>query len=152
MKKNKLIISSLLMFLVGCTAPNDSSSSVDNNKSYDIKVWCAEAAVELTNKQLNDFKKENSSLKVNFNVQAISEAEAANKLKALNLEVALESEEEPHEEIEKGKVIGTNPVIGRQVKEGTKITLIISTGLKTYEVVDFTGKNYIEVETELEKI
>ena len=80
MKKNKLIIGSLLMFLVGCTAPNDSSSSVDNNKSYDIKVWCAEAAVELTNKQLNDFKKENSSLKVNFNVQAISEAEAANNM------------------------------------------------------------------------
>ena len=85
-------------------------------------------------------------------VSNLTEAEAANKLKKLNLEVALESKEEPHETIEEGKVIGTNPVIGRQVKEGTKITLIISTGLKTYEVIDFTGKNYIEIQTELEKI
>lgn len=85
-------------------------------------------------------------------VSNLTEAEAANKLKKLNLEVSLESKEEPHETIEEGKVIGTNPVIGRQVKEGTKITLIISTGLKTYEVIDFTGKNYIEIQTELEKI
>ena len=85
-------------------------------------------------------------------VSNLTEAEAANKLKKLNLEVSHESKEEASEEIAAGKVIGTNPVIGRQVKEGTKVTLIVSTGIKTYLVIDFTGKNYIEVKTELEKM
>ena len=85
-------------------------------------------------------------------VSNLTEAEAANKLRSLNLEVALESKEEASDKIEEGKVIATDPVIGRIVKEGTKITLIVSSGVKTYEVVDFTGKNYIEVKTELEKM
>lgn len=85
-------------------------------------------------------------------VSNLTEAEAANRLKRKNLVVALDSIEEPSEKIAKGKVIGTDPVIGRLVKEGTRVTLIVSAGIKTYDVVDLTGKNYIAIKTELEKI
>ena len=80
MKKTKLILTSLIIGLSSCSMPNDSSASNNDSKTYTIKVWCPEAALTLTNKQLDDFKKENSSLKVNFNVQALSEAEAASNM------------------------------------------------------------------------
>ncbi len=54
---------------------------------------------------------------------------------------------------EKGKVIGTDPAIGRSRPKGTKITLIESLGKNdTYIIEDYTGKNYIEVKTTLEQV
>lgn len=55
--------------------------------------------------------------------------------------------------IAEGKVIGTDPEIGRTRPKGTKITLCESLGKNdTYVIEDYTGKNFIEVQTTLEKI
>ncbi len=78
--------------------------------------------------------------------------EAETELEKLKLEVNETVEEESSTEVEKGKVIRTNPSTGRTVKEGTSIILVVSTGELVYLVEDLTGKNYIEVKTELEKL
>ena len=54
--------------------------------------------------------------------------------------------------IAKDKIVKTDPSSGRTVKEGTTITLFQSIGEGTYEVEDFTGRNYHEVKAVLEKI
>ena len=59
---------------------NSDSSQSDDSSSGQIKVWCAENAVDLTKKQLEDFKKENPKLKVNFKVEAQGEGEAASNM------------------------------------------------------------------------
>ena len=82
-------------------------------------------------------------------VSKLTQTEAEEKLEKLGLEVSANVKEEASDEIEKGNVIGTNPKIGRTVKEGTEVTLIISTGVKEIEVEDYTGKNYIEIKTKL---
>ena len=74
----------------------------------------------------------------------VSKAEA--KLKKAGFNVNLDVEEESSE-IEEGKIIGTTPSIGRTVKKGTKITLIVSSGETKYKVENLVGKNYIEVKT-----
>ena len=53
---------------------------------------------------------------------------------------------------QEGLVTRTSPAAGRTVKKGTTVTIYESTGEKVYVVEDYTGKNYIEVQTELEKI
>ena len=82
-------------------------------------------------------------------VSNLTQEEAEEKLEKLGLEVSANVKEETSDEIEEGNVIETNPKIGRTVKEGTEITLIISTGIKEIEVEDYTGKNYIEIKTKL---
>lgn len=59
---------------------NSDSSQSDDSSSGQIKVWCAENAVDLTKKQLEDFKKENPKLKVNFKVEAQGEGDAASNM------------------------------------------------------------------------
>lgn len=76
--------------------------------------------------------------------------EAEKKLKDLGFEVNVDLKEEPSKEIEEGKVIDTSPSIGRTVKEGSKITLVVSSGTSKVTVEDYTGKNYIEIKTKLE--
>lgn len=86
------------------------------------------------------------------NVSTLTVIEAEKKLKESGFEVALETVKEESGTIEKGAVIKTSPAAGRTVKKGSKIVIYESTGQKVYEVEDFTGKNYIEVKTELEKL
>ena len=52
--------------------------------------------------------------------------------------------------MKKGRVVRTDPEKGRSVKQGTKITIYKSTGEETFEIEDYTGQNYIEVQTILE--
>jgi len=52
--------------------------------------------------------------------------------------------------IKKGLVVKTDPGKGRSVKKGTKITIYKSSGEETFEIEDYVGKNYIEVQTILE--
>lgn len=54
------------------------------------------------------------------------------------------------DKIKKNRVIKTDPESGRSVKKGTKVTIYKSTGVKVFELEDYTGKNYIEVQTYLE--
>ena len=85
-------------------------------------------------------------------VSGMSIIDAEEKLKKLGFEVNTEVEKIESEEIAKGKVVKTEPAIGRSIKKGSKITLYESLGMETYEVEDFTGKNYIEVKTLLESL
>ncbi len=53
--------------------------------------------------------------------------------------------------VKKGRVVKTDPGKGRSVKKGTKITIYKSKGKETFEIDDYVGKNYIEVETLLKQ-
>ena len=52
--------------------------------------------------------------------------------------------------IDEGKIISTSPSGGTKHKKGYEITLYVSTGSKSGEVEDYTGKNYLEVKGKLE--
>jgi len=85
-------------------------------------------------------------------VSNLTVIEAEDKLKSVGFEVAVETEKEVSEEIEKGKVIKTSPVAGRSIKKGTTITIYESLGEQVYEMEDFIGENYIEIQTILENV
>lgn len=85
-------------------------------------------------------------------VSGLSVIEAEEKLKKAGFEVALETVKEENGEIEKGIVIKTDPQAGRTIKEGSTITLYESLGKETYTIEDYTGSNYIEIETLLENV
>jgi serine/threonine-protein kinase len=81
----------------------------------------------------------------------VSKAEKA--LSNLGFNVTDEVKEEFNKEVEKGRVIGTEPAIGRQRPVGTNVTLIVSKGQnEVFKLDDYVGKNYIEVKTTLEKV
>lgn len=52
--------------------------------------------------------------------------------------------------IEEGKVVKTDPAAGRTVKEGTEVTIYVSSGANSLTLEDYTGRNYIEVKAILE--
>ncbi|WP_047984928.1 Stk1 family PASTA domain-containing Ser/Thr kinase [Ornithinibacillus californiensis] len=70
--------------------------------------------------------------------------DAKEELELLNLKV--ERKDEPHEEIEEGKVIKTNPRPGRTVKEGHTVTVYVSEGKKKQEFDDYTGRQFRDAE------
>lgn len=78
--------------------------------------------------------------------------DAENELKKNGFEVELETVKEESEKIEKGKVIKTDPQVGRTIKKGSSITLYESLGKETYTVEDYTGSNYIEIQTLLKSV
>lgn len=83
-------------------------------------------------------------------VSGLTVEEATKKLEKSKLEVSAKVEEESSDKIEEGKVIETNPKIGKSVKEGTEVTLTISKGVSKIKIEDYTGENYIKIETQLE--
>ena len=86
-------------------------------------------------------------------VTNLSVQDAEKVLVNLGFEVKDETEKEFSETVEKGNIIGTDPEIGRSRRKGTSITLIESLGKnEKYVVENFVGKNYIEVQTTLEKV
>lgn len=94
---------------------------------------------------------EKKSIKVP-DVSDMTVSKAEKKLQDKGFEVATKIKVVNSEKIKKGKVVKTSPAAGRYVKEGTKITIYKSKGEKTYTIENYTGKNYIEVQTELEKV
>lgn len=78
--------------------------------------------------------------------------EAESALKKAGFEVALETVREENEKVEKGKVIKTSPQAGRSIKKGSTITLYESLGAEIYVVEDYTGSNYIEIQTLLKEV
>ena len=78
--------------------------------------------------------------------------DAENELNKNGFEVELETVKEESEKIEKGKVIKTDPQAGRTIKKGSSITLYESLGKETYTVEDYTGSNYIEIQTLLKSV
>ena len=73
------------------------------------------------------------------------------KLQALGLEVNTKLKTESSSEIDKNRVTRTDPEEGRSVKPGTVVTIYKSTGEEVFKIEDYTGKNYIEVQTILER-
>ena len=55
-------------------------------------------------------------------------------------------------EFEEGKVVKTDPLAGRKAKAKNTITIYESSGEEKYVVEDYTGENYIKIQTELEKV
>ena len=56
------------------------------------------------------------------------------------------------DEYDEGEVVKTEPEAGRSIKKGKEITIYESTGSEIYVIEDYTGKNYIEIETLLESM
>lgn len=72
------------------------------------------------------------------------------KLQDVGLDVNTDIKTATSSKIKKNKVVKTNPEAGRNIKKGTKVTIYKSAGDKTYKLDDYTGKNYIEIQTFLE--
>ncbi len=72
------------------------------------------------------------------------------KLQKLGLVVETDIELVESSTIEKNLVVKTKPEANRSVKTGTKVVIYKSIGEEIYEIEDYTGKNYIEVQTILE--
>ncbi|HBA37594.1 MAG TPA: hypothetical protein DCY94_02625, partial [Firmicutes bacterium] len=66
------------------------------------------------------------------------------------LRVNSELKKIPSDTIEEGKVVKTDPASGRTVKEGTEVTIYVSSGANALTLEDYTNRNYIEVKAILE--
>ncbi len=78
----------------------------------------------------------------------INEAESVLRDKGFN--IASDVEEKESDELEVGKVLGTDPSIGRTVKKGTMITIIIAKESGKVTIEDYIGKDYRSVQANLE--
>ncbi len=86
-------------------------------------------------------------------VSGLSVSDAEKVLSAEGFIVVDETKKENSDLYEKGIVIGTDPSINRTRAKGTKITIIESLGKNDrYVIENYVGKNYIEVQTTLEKV
>lgn len=83
-------------------------------------------------------------------VKGLTVSKATDKLEDLGLEVNTKIKSISSKKVDKGRIVKTNPEKGKTVKVGSKVTLYKSSGEKTYKLQDYTGKNYIEVQTILE--
>ena len=83
-------------------------------------------------------------------VSELTVSKATSKLEKLGLIVRTKIEVVDSDTIAKGHVVKTDPAKGKTVKVGSRITIYKSSGEKTYVLDDYTGKNYIEVQTILE--
>ncbi len=77
--------------------------------------------------------------------------EAANYLTDYGFDVSEEFKYIPSDNIEEGYVVKTSPEVGRKLKSGSKIVIYLSSGPESFEMEDYTGKNYIEVQTILKE-
>ncbi len=83
-------------------------------------------------------------------VSDLTVSKATTKLEKLGLIVKSKIEVVDSETIAKGHVVKTDPAKGKTVKKGSRITIYKSSGEKKYVLEDYTGKNYIEIQTILE--
>lgn len=72
--------------------------------------------------------------------------EATKKLEADGFVVGEEHQERNHEEIEKGKVIETDPSKNSLREKGSEVDLIVSLGVEMTTVDNYVGQNYSQVE------
>lgn len=85
-------------------------------------------------------------------VTGLTVTEAIDKLQDAGFSVADKQEEVSSNEIEKGKVVKTNPAIGSKRKSGTEITIYVSLGDTQITIEDYTGKSYLEIKGKLEAL
>ncbi len=85
-------------------------------------------------------------------VSEMTVSKAESVLKDSGFKVASKIKEVASDDIKKGRIVKTDPEEGRSIKKGSTITLYRSKGVATYKIEDYTGKNYIEVQTLLESV
>ncbi len=83
-------------------------------------------------------------------VTGMSQSEAVKTLQDAGFKVADDEEEIASDDVEEGKIVKTKPVAGTKKTKGTEITLYVSSGDATYQLEDYTGKNYLTVQGTLE--
>lgn len=84
-------------------------------------------------------------------VSGLSELDAEKKLIDEGLKIKSELKYIGSDSIDEGLVVKTDPAQGRTVKEGTEVTIYLSTGKNSLELEDYTGKNYIDIRARLEE-
>ncbi len=72
------------------------------------------------------------------------------KLKDAGFVVVDKIEQIPSKTVDKNRVVKTSPKAGKKTKYGAKVTIYKSSGEDTFELEDYTGQNYIKVQTELQ--
>lgn len=82
------------------------------------------------------------------NVAGQTVAEAKEKLKKANFEIG-EEKSEASDTVEEGRVIRTDPDAGSSRKEGTKVSLIISSGQQSFKIGNYIGRKSTDVIAEL---
>ncbi|MEK5333977.1 MULTISPECIES: Stk1 family PASTA domain-containing Ser/Thr kinase [unclassified Lysinibacillus] len=73
--------------------------------------------------------------------------EATKKLQDEGFVVAEQKQERNSEEVEKDKVIETDPAEGAKRVKGTEVGLIVSLGVETIKIDDYTGQQISQVES-----
>ena len=91
------------------------------------------------------------NIEIPDSVIGLSENDAYNDLVELGFNVEVSDTKVSSDDIEEGHVVRTSPEVGKIVKEGSTVTLFLSSGEGTFEIpASYIGKNYIEVKTLLE--
>ena len=83
-------------------------------------------------------------------VSGMTVSKAEDTLEDAGLTVNSKIEEVSSEDVKKNRIIRTDPRSGSTVKEGTRITLYKSTGVKTYELENYVNMDIDEVKSILE--
>lgn len=83
-------------------------------------------------------------------VSGMTVSKAEDTLEDAGLTVNSKIEEVSSEDVKKNRIIRTDPRSGSTVKEGTRVTLYKSTGVKTYELENYVNMDIDEVKSILE--
>ena len=83
-------------------------------------------------------------------VSGMTVSKAEDTLEDAGLVVNSKIEEVSSEDVKKNRIIRTDPKSGSTVKEGTRVTLYKSTGVKTYKLENYVNMNIDEVKELLE--
>ena len=83
-------------------------------------------------------------------VSGMTVSKAESTLEDAGLTVNSKIEEVSSEDVKKNRIIRTDPRSGSTVKEGTRVTLYKSTGVKTYELENYVNMDVNEVRETLE--
>ncbi len=84
------------------------------------------------------------------NVKNMTVSKAEKQLQEKGFEVAAKIKTIYDSDVKKGYVVKTDPESGRTLKQGTKITIYKSLGVKKYTLDDYVGKSYTDVNNELD--
>ena len=84
------------------------------------------------------------------NCENLKVSSCEKKLQKLGFVVSNKVELVPSDDVDKNRVVKTEPASGRSVKKGTKVTIYKSSGEETIALEDYTDKNAIEIKTLLE--
>ncbi|MCR5154022.1 MAG: extracellular solute-binding protein [Lachnospiraceae bacterium] len=76
-----LVLAMCMACLTACGKGKDSEESADIAGTYEITVWVPELAVDLTEKQINDFNSNNEyGVKFDATIEPVSEADSATQM------------------------------------------------------------------------